>query len=326
LTGRHEADEGHEGRVFFNEKAGRIRGYLTRDGGKEKEDVKKVSVFVAWRVDGRRRISYGCWHDDSEYKISRAQIERFEKDGYIKLKNVLEADVLDYYGKEITRQVLELSKNEKPLEERSTYGKAFLQIMNLWTKSEIVREFVFGKKLARIATELLQVRGVRKYHDQALYKEAGGGYTPWHVDQHYWPLATDRTVTAWIPLHAVPLENGPLSFSVGSQRIKLGRDLEISDESEKKIQENLKLANLPIDETPFDLGEVSFHLGYTFHRAGPNKLSKPREVMTIIYMDRDMKLVAPKNKHQQNDWDTWCPGAKVGEIIDTPLNPVIYSK
>ena len=48
--------------------------------------------------------------------------------------------------------------------------------------------------------------------------------------------------------------------------------------------------------------------------------------MTIIYMDRDMQLVEPKNKSQQSDLDSWCPGAKVGEIIDSPLNPVIYSR
>jgi ectoine hydroxylase-related dioxygenase (phytanoyl-CoA dioxygenase family) len=263
---------------------------------------------------------------DSEYKVSPEQVARFQKEGYIKLKDVLSADVLEHYGKEITRVVLEQSKDQQPLENRSTYGKAFLQIMNIWRRNEIVREFVFGKRVARIATDLLQTQGVRIYHDQALYKEASGGYTPWHVDQFYWPLETEKTVTAWIPLHSVPLDNGPLSFSVGSQRIKIGRDLEISDESEKKIQEQLKLSNLPIDESPFDLGEVSFHLGFTFHRAGPNKSSYAREVMTIIYMDRDMRLAAPKNKNQEADWNTWCPGAKIGEIIDTPLNPVIYSR
>jgi ectoine hydroxylase-related dioxygenase (phytanoyl-CoA dioxygenase family) len=263
---------------------------------------------------------------DSEYKVSPEQVARFQKDGYIKLKNVLSPEALDHYGKEITRVVLEQSKDYQPLEKRNTYGKAFLQIMNIWRRNERVKEFVFGKRVARIATDLLQTRGVRIYHDQALYKEAGGGYTPWHVDQFYWPLTTEKSVTAWIPLHAVPLENGPLSFSIGSQRIKIGRDLEISDESEKKIDEQLKLSNLPIDETPFDLGEVSFHLGYTFHRAGPNKLPRSREVMTIIYIDRDMRLAEPKNKNQQSDWDGWCPGAKIGEIINSPLNPVIYSR
>jgi len=263
---------------------------------------------------------------DSEYKISPEQISRFRRDGYIKLKNVLSAEVLHYYGGEITRLVLQSAKEAPPLEQRTTYGKAFLQIMNLWQRSEVVKKFVHGQRLGRIAADLLQCRGVRMYHDQALYKEASGGYTPWHVDQYYWPVDTEKTVTAWIPLHEVPLENGPLSFSVGSQRIKIGRDLEISGDSEKKMDEQLKLTNLPIDETPYDLGEVSFHLGYTFHRAGPNKLPRPREVMTIIYIDQDMRLIEPKNSHQKNDWDTWCPGAKIGEIIDTPLNPVLFRR
>ncbi len=122
------------------------------------------------------------------------------------------------------------------------------------------------------------------------------------------------------------MENGPLMFSVGSQRIKVGRDLDISDESEKKIDEQLKLSNLPVDETPFDLGEVSFHLGFTFHRASPNRLPKAREVMTIIYIDSDMRLAEPKNQNQRIDWETWCPGAKVGEVIDSPLSPVMYSR
>jgi ectoine hydroxylase-related dioxygenase (phytanoyl-CoA dioxygenase family) len=262
---------------------------------------------------------------DSPYAITPEQVAQFQRDGYIKLKDVLSPETLEHYRGEITSQVLRLNAQDKPLTERSTYGKAFLQVMNIWEQSELVKEFVMGQRLARIATDLLQTRGVRIYHDQALYKEAGGGYTPWHVDQFYWPLSSEKTVTAWIPLHAVPLENGPLSFSVGSQRIKLGRDLAISDESEARIQENLKMSNLPIDETPFDLGEVSFHLGYTFHRAGPNLLPKPREVMTIIYVDRDIRLAEPKNENQRLDRERWCPGCEVGEIINGPLNPVIFS-
>ncbi|MEI9999965.1 MAG: phytanoyl-CoA dioxygenase family protein [Verrucomicrobiota bacterium] len=255
------------------------------------------------------------------------QVARFQRDGYIKLKDVLGADALEHYGREITRQVLLLNKQDKPLEHRTTYGKAFLQIMNLWRQSEVVREFVFGQRLARIASDLLQTRGARLYHDQALYKEAGGGYTPWHVDQFYWPLASEKTVTAWIPLHAVPLENGPLMFSVGSQRIKAGRDLEISDDSEKKIDEQLKLSNLPQDETPYDLGEVSFHTSATPSTApGRTRRRRAREVMTIIYMDSEMHLAAPKNKNQQSDWDNWCPGARIGEVIDTPLNPVLFER
>ena len=55
--------------------------------------------------------------------------------------------------------------------------------MNLWERDVDVRKFVFGTRLARIAAELMGVRGVRMYHDQALCKLPGGGPTPWHADQ-----------------------------------------------------------------------------------------------------------------------------------------------
>ena len=29
-------------------------------------------------------------------------------------------------------------------------------------------------------------------------------------------------------------------------------------------------------------------------------------------------------KNQINDWNTWCPGAKIGEVINSPLNPVLF--
>jgi ectoine hydroxylase-related dioxygenase (phytanoyl-CoA dioxygenase family) len=179
--------------------------------------------------------------------------------------------------------------------------------------------------VARLAAELMGTRGVRLYHDQALYKESGGGLTPWHADQQYWPLATDKCCTVWVPLQATPLTMGPLAFSVGSHRVATGRDLPISDESEQKISKALLEQKLPQDETPFDLGEVSFHSGWTFHRAGGNSSGEPRRVMTVIYMDVDMRLAPPRNKNQERDWQSWCPGAAVGEVINSPLNPILFT-
>src|SRR5690606_37891913 len=114
-----------------------------------------------------------------------------------------------------------------------------------------------------------------------------------------------------------------LEFAAGSHLIQEGRDLNISDESEQKIQQNLRINNFEHVIEPFDLGEVSFHSGWIFHRAGANKTDETRKVMTVIYMDANMKLITPRNDNQKADWERWCPGAKIGEIIDTPLNPVV---
>lgn len=75
---------------------------------------------------------------------------------------------------------------------------------------------------------------------------------------------------------------------------------------------------------PFDVGEISFHSGWVFHRAGANSSSFTRKVFTAIYMDKAMKLKQPENKNQIVDWETWCPGAIVDQEIDSHLNPIIF--
>ena len=260
---------------------------------------------------------------ETPFALSPGQVSLFQKNGFIKLKNVLSPEVIRYMNETISAEVVRLNTQHLPMEERDTYGKAFLQIMNIWTKSPIVKEIVFSKRLGKIAADLMEVDGVRMYHDQALFKEPGGGHTPWHADQYYWPLATDNTVTAWIPLQETGLELGPVEFSAGSQQLQEGRTLKISDDSEVLIQKKLTLHDFEKVVEAFDMGEVSFHSGWVFHRAGANNTNQMRKVMTIIYMEKDMRLKEPVNENQQNDWDTWCPGAKVDEMIDTALNPVI---
>jgi len=267
------------------------------------------------------------WPDlDSPYALQTAQIEAFRRDGCIKLKDVLSPATLSHFGREITQLTIDLNTESRPLADRSTYDRAFLQVMNLWEQSAMVARFVMGQRLARIAAELLEVSGVRLYHDQSLYKEPGGGITPAHADQYYWPLASDRTITAWIPLQAVPTEMGPLGFYAGSQGVAFGRDLGISDESEARISENMARHGFSFEVGPFDLGEVSFHLGWTFHKAGPNTSKQARAVMTVIYMDADMRLVPALNAVQANDRDQWCPGACEGEVIATRKNPIVWSR
>ena len=261
---------------------------------------------------------------EESYLLSPNSIQLFREKGYVKLKDVLSPSLLTYYSEVITEWVFKLNKLTKPMEERTTYEKAFLQVMNLWRENETIKEFVFSKRLARIAAQLMQVDGVRLYHDQALYKEPSGGITPWHADQFYWPLSNSNTVTVWVPLQRTPMEMGPLAFAEASQNVEIGRDKEISDESEAMLAEALK--QFPIHETPFELGEVSYHAGWTYHRAGSNVSGKARRVMTIIYMDKDVRIVEPTNEYRIADWNTWLDSKPIGAVADGKLNPILYEK
>lgn len=260
---------------------------------------------------------------DTPIQLSEALVARYHAQGFLRLPGLLSADEVARHGEEITRLTLALNTQTAPLEDRTTYDRAFLQVMNLWRRSEAVRRFVFGKRLAGVAAQLLGVPRVRLYHDQSLYKEPSGGLTPAHADQYYWPFASDRCVTAWVPLQPVPLEMGPLAFFSASHREAFGRDLEISDESEQRISQAMHSRGYPLDEAPYALGDVSFHGGWTFHRAGANQSDQPRSVMTMIYMDADMVVASPTNGMQQNDLAQWLPGLAPGMKAASELNPVL---
>ena len=263
---------------------------------------------------------------NAPFPIAEEQRRRFREQGYLKIPGVLSAETLAFIDGTISRLVE--ANNPRagvPMESRDTYGKAFTQVFNLWLKSDDAKAVSTSRRLAGIATSLLGTAGVRMWHDQALFKEPGGGFTPWHADQQYWPMASGLCVTAWIPLHAVPLERGPLSFAPGTHLKRIGRDLAISDESEQLIKNAIAAEGITEVIEPYAAGEVSFHLGWTLHRAGPNTTTEARRVHTVIYMDEAMRLVQPKNTWQEADHRAWTPSTQVGDVMADPLNPVLYS-
>lgn len=256
--------------------------------------------------------------------IDPATIAAFARQGYTHLEAFLPPSEVATWLPPIRACVERHNREERPLTERDTYGQAFLQTINLWPHDEAVREIVFDQRLARAAAELLGVDAVRLYHDQALFKEAGGGHTPWHVDQYYWPLASDRTVTAWIPLVDVDLAMGPLAFAPGSQRLDACRDMKISDESHRAVATMLGEAGIRTAVRPYALGDVSFHLGWTYHCAGPNRTKRERSVMTVIYMDAMMTLCPSAHGSRAQEAASFCPGIGPGEVVASELNPVLW--
>jgi len=48
-------------------------------------------------------------------------------------------------------------------------------------------------------------------------------------------------------------------------------------------------------------------------------------VMTVIYMDAEMRMAQALSAAQENDAAQWCPGALPGEVIATAKNPLIYA-
>ena len=48
--------------------------------------------------------------------------------------------MIAHFNEAITQSVNQLTQEKKPLAQRSTYGKAFLQLMNLWRTNEVIQQ------------------------------------------------------------------------------------------------------------------------------------------------------------------------------------------
>lgn len=261
----------------------------------------------------------------SPYPLAEAQVKEYKQNGHILLRGVCRPEDLPPYRDAIAEDVRQHSLDKAKLEERDTYGKAFLQVMNLWTRDETCRRYVIARRFARIAADLMGVSGVRLYHDQALFKEAHGGFTPWHQDQHYWPLATNNTLTMWMPLVDADEHMGLMRFASGSHTEGYLGDLEISDKSEAHFAEYIKQRGYRLS-TPVAMraGDATFHSGWTLHCAPGNDTDRVREVMTIIYFADGARVSEPDNENRKDDLRDWLPGCVPGDLASSPLNPVLY--
>lgn len=261
------------------------------------------------------------------YELTSEQIASYQQNGHILLKKTADAAVIDIYRPLITEEVKRRHQQSVPLEKRDTYGKAFIQVGNLWETNASVAKFTTARRFAKIAADLMGVDGVRVYADQALFKEPGGGHTPWHQDQIYWPLDTHKTITMWMPLVPVSQEIGSMTFASGSYDRGYINKMEISDQSHKTLKEYIEHNGFPqVTYGAMDAGDATYHAGWTLHAAPGNPTEQMREVMTIIYFADGARLVEPDSNARRRDMERWFPGLGPGDLAAGPLSPLVFKR
>lgn len=264
---------------------------------------------------------------DDPIPLDAATVASFQRDGHAVIRGLASAQEIEVYRPPIEAAVGKLAARTPPVADRDTYGKAFLQAHNLWTRNELIKQFVFSARFSAVAAQLMGCSGVRLYHDQALFKEPGGGHTPWHQDQAYWPLDTNDTITMWMPLVDVPAEVGSMTFASGSQqRGDLGRFI-IGDESEAKFGELVEQLGLPTTtHGVMRAGDATFHRGWTLHRAPANPTGLLRSVMTIIWFADGTRVGVDIGGARFFDHKFWLAGIPPGEPAAGPLNPLLWPR
>ncbi|MEE8041993.1 MAG: phytanoyl-CoA dioxygenase family protein [Pseudomonadales bacterium] len=263
---------------------------------------------------------------DDPHELSPECVKGFGRDGHTLVRGLMSTDEVSEWRPVIERAALKYRSDERPLEERGTYGKAFIQSMNLWLRDPGVAGFSLARRFARVAAELMGVDGVRMYHDQALFKEPGGGFTPWHQDRTYWPLDTPHTITMWMALVEVPEEVGSMHFVSGSHAMGDLGTPGIGDHSQAHFASLIDERGLATQTYgAIAAGDATFHAGWTLHSAAANPTAQMRSVMTVIYYADGTRVAPIRYEAQAHDLKRWLAGCAPGDLAAGPDNPVLYA-
>jgi len=219
--------------------------------------------------------------------LMQEQIDFYQANGFVQLDNVLSLEEVEELAEFMEEaMMIEDGLGAKTSKKDGSYYKVLNQKVNTWRDHGGMAKYSFHPKLARLALELSQSRGIRLFHDHALWKMPQDSKpTPWHQDFPYWPMNEPGALSAWIPVDDVDEQNGCMMFVPGSH--KLGKLTGIDLTNPTDIFEFLNDAGemrKSAVKVPLKKGSCTFHNGLTFHYAHANLSDKPRRVLALIYM------------------------------------------
>ena len=220
--------------------------------------------------------------------LSQAEIDRFQADGFLLVKDFFSHEELDRFGESMDTAVQRrTSGDNRNLTDKNLYEQTFVQCMGLWEDEPSVRPFTFHPELCAAAAALLQTDCIRLWHDQALYKEAGGRQTDAHLDYPFWPVDKPDLVSVWIPFDDVGPGGGMMSYVQGSHTMGINQFVDIGQlrgGEPLDLLQTPEVAKRPLVPVAAPKGSAIFHHACTIHAADANETARIRRVFTMAYM------------------------------------------
>ena len=192
--------------------------------------------------------------------------------------------------------------------------------------------------IGAIAAKLAQTNQIRLFQDQIITKEPtpeqNNSKVGWHIDSAYVSNSTSKKLLgAWIPLHDVTEEQGPLVVVdrshkwTGNEHMRsFNYDNHEAVETEF-IKQGKEFKKIPI---VLKKGQISFHDGYLVHGSYSNISNSPRLAILVSLQDADNRYQTFWNNGKQihHFLDSLCRQQPNGlpDYSDPAIFPVLWSE
>ncbi|WP_445633065.1 Phytanoyl-CoA dioxygenase [Nostoc sp. DSM 114161] len=214
-------------------------------------------------------------------KISPQQVEAFERDGVICVKNAVD----DIWVERMRTAVDKNISIPGPLEDKNAprpEGRVE-HASSLWLVDADFRALVFESPLARLAAQVLKTEKLNFLADGFFVKKPKvNSRVGWHNDLPYWPIQGWQCCKIWLPLDPANEKNGRLEYIKGSHR--WGKELrEGSNPSWFVEPEAYELLSWNMEP-----GDCLIHHFLTIHHSVTNISSRQRRAVVTNWTGDDV--------------------------------------
>lgn len=231
--------------------------------------------------------------------LQHKQIEMFQRDGFLLLKNFATADELDVL-KQVALTHAKLSA--EPIETEAQYNLNTTSVPTIRRLRQLYdrdKTFALWMTLPRIRPALQQLLGdevclTLAHHNSLMTKMPHTStQSDWHQDKRYWHFDNDNLISVWLALDEENKDNGVLEFIPGSHTATFSPH---AFDARGFFRSDLQDNRVWIDKrTSFDLhgGDVILFHCKTLHRADKNSSDEAK--LSIVYTVHGKKTHALKN-------------------------------
>jgi ectoine hydroxylase-related dioxygenase (phytanoyl-CoA dioxygenase family) len=148
--------------------------------------------------------------------LTHEDVEAYQRDGVICLREVFDTRWLDIVAKGIRRNLEDPALRYKNVSASGSTGRYLTGMWN-WQRIPEFEDFALNSPAGAIAGQLMQADAAVFLEDNWFIKEPGAtGRTPWHQDEPYYHVI-GQFCSVWLPLDPLDEQNS-IEFVRGSHR------------------------------------------------------------------------------------------------------------
>lgn len=222
--------------------------------------------------------------------LSAAQVEAFERDGFLLGVRVLSDAQLEALDAELEELMTPGHAGQEHFyeyhsNESEDPARVLFHALGAWRVRPAFHDVLWSPALRMAAYQLLGA-SPRFFHDQLFAKPArNGGVVAWHQDYAYWTWTAPMAhLTCWMALDDVDEGNGCLRYVRGShrwgllERPALGGDMaalaeQLDDEQRAELGRSVPVR--------LRRGQASFHHPLLVHGSHENRSGRPRRATLV---------------------------------------------